>query len=59
MTRIWDEWWLCLEESVALLHAIYPSWPEVSPRVHVDIEKWKWTLQRDCPAEPPVVLDGR
>jgi len=51
MTRIGYEWWLSVEESMALLHAIFPSWPELSPRVHVDIERWKLAHRPDYPTE--------
>lgn len=51
MTLIRDQWWLSIEESMALLHTIFPSWPELSPRVHVDIEKWKRAHRPDCPIE--------
>jgi len=51
MTLIRCEWWLSIEESMALLRAIFPSYPELSPRVNVDIEKWKRAHRLDCPTE--------
>jgi hypothetical protein len=51
MTLIGSEWWLSVEESMALLHAIFPSWPELSPRAHVDIERWKLAHRPDYPTE--------
>lgn len=51
MTLIGYEGWLSVEESTALLHAIFPSWPELSPCVHVDIERWKLAHRADYPTE--------
>jgi hypothetical protein len=41
MSPIDGEWWVTVAESQQLLHLIFPNYPDLKPRIDVDVQAFK------------------